>query len=60
MTKADKIRSMTDEALVNIVRCPANIDGDRGDLICDSKTCDECKYQWLKKDVKNETNNFKS
>lgn len=54
MTNANKIRAMTDEALVNIVRCPANIDGDRGDLICDSKTCDECKYQWLQREQTNE------
>lgn len=53
-TNADKIRQMTDEELVSIVRCPSNIDENYAMNECLFTTCRECKLNWLKAEVKNE------
>ena len=49
MTNADRIRSMTDEELANVIMCPADFTG------CDTKcdyhnNCKDCTLNWLKKE----------
>lgn len=44
MTNADRIRSMSDEALAGIVDCPY--------YPCFEKDCYECCLEWLQKPVK--------
>lgn len=51
LTNADRIRSMTDEELANIIMCPNDIDAD---LCCSEKTCFECSLEWLQSEVKPE------
>lgn len=53
MTNADKIRQMTDEELVSILRCPGNIDVEFGLDECAFSTCGECKLKWLKAEDEN-------
>lgn len=55
MTNADKIRQMTDEELVSIVRCPANMDDYYEMNECLAITCSECKLKWLKEDVEDDS-----
>lgn len=51
MTNADKVRSMTDEALAMIIMCPYEIEPD----LCNGmKTCFECSLEWLQSEVKPE------
>ena len=50
MTNEDRIRSMTDEELVDIIDCPYGIVDPIED--CKKPNCWSCKYRWLKEEVK--------
>ena len=45
MTNADRIRSMTDEELVNVVPCPLGFSIFRCPI---ERQCGPCKREWLK------------
>lgn len=45
MTKADRIRAMSDEELAKIIMCPYDVDPDS---CCPESTCLECCKKWLK------------
>ena len=45
MTNADRIRSMTDEELVNVVPCPLGFSMFRCPI---ERQCGPCKREWLK------------
>ena len=45
MTNADRIRSMTDEELVNVVRCPLGFSMFHCPI---ERQCGPCKREWLK------------
>ena len=47
-TNADKIRSMTDEELVNVVPCPLGFSMFRCPI---ERQCGPCKREWLKQPV---------
>ena len=47
-TNADKIRSMTDEELVNVVPCPLGFSMFRCPI---ERQCGTCKREWLKQPV---------
>jgi hypothetical protein len=56
MTNGEKIRKMSDEELVNVLRCSGNIDGKYYDMDeCASSLCDECKLKWLKEEEADES-----
>lgn len=50
-TNADRIRAMTDEELVTVIACPAEIDGYEGIHPClrpgPYKDCKDCVREWL-------------
>jgi len=48
ISNGEKIRQMSDEELVSILRCPGNIDVEFGLDECAFSTCGECKLKWLK------------
>ena len=48
MTNADRIRSMTDEELVNVVPCPLGFSIFRCPI---ERQCGPCKREWLKQPV---------
>ena len=52
MTNADRIRSMTDEELVNVVPCPLGFSMFRCPI---ERQCGPCKREWLKQPVEDET-----
>ena len=52
MTNADRIRSMTDEELVNVVPCPLGFSIFRCPI---ERQCGPCKREWLKQPVVEET-----
>lgn len=47
-TNADRIRSMSDEELAEIIACPKVL-FDRMDCFDDSRDCEDCIYEWLRK-----------
>lgn len=49
ITNADKIRSMTDEELVQIILCPHDMNRE---YCCKRKTCYDCCLEWLQSEVK--------
>ena len=52
MTNADRIRSMTDEELVNVVPCPLGFSMFRCPI---ERQRGPCKREWLKQPVEDET-----
>ena len=48
LTNADRIRSMTDEELVNVVPCPLGFSIFRCPI---ERQCGPCKREWLKQPV---------
>jgi len=44
MTNGDRIRQMTDEELMELIRCPHSVDGCSVAKI----SCEECTLQWLR------------
>ena len=46
-TNGDKVRSMSDEELANIICCQDNRQGDE----CFDSSCFECTLEWLKKEA---------
>ena len=52
LTNADRIRSMTDEELVNVVPCPLGFSMFRCPI---ERQCGPCKREWLKQPVEEET-----
>ena len=48
LTNADRIRSMTDEELVNVVPCPLGFSMFRCPM---ERQCGPCKREWLKQPV---------
>lgn len=51
VTNADKIRSMTDQELAEIIMCPYDIDED---LCNNGKTCLDCCLEWLQQPAEGE------
>lgn len=56
MKNGEKIRRMSDEELVSVLRCPGNIDVEFGLDECAFSTCGECKLKWLKEEAKENAN----
>ena len=46
-TNADRIRSMSDEKLAEIIACPKGL-FDRMDCFDDNRDCKHCTLEWLK------------
>ena len=55
MTNGEKIRRMSDEELVSILRCPASMDEYYEMNECLFTTCSECKLKWLKEEAKDDS-----
>ncbi len=51
MTNADRIRTMTDEELVNVVPCPLGFSMFRCPI---DRKCGDCKREWLKQPAEGE------
>ena len=48
MTNADRIRNMTDEQLVSLIKCPYRRDYHKG---CYEKLCYDCCMEWLHREA---------
>lgn len=63
MTNGDRIRSMTDEELLDVILCPYDTAGEPGDIMpciqegniqefVTQKECHTCMMEWLKRESK--------
>ena len=56
MTNADRIRSMSDEKLAEIIACPKGL-FDRMDCFDDNRDCKHCILEWLKQSAEEDNKN---
>ena len=55
-TNADRIRSMSDEKLAEIIACPKGL-FDRMDCFDDNRDCKHCTLEWLKQPAEEDNKN---